>query len=419
MFNRFKPISISLSPNVQKDDLHLALKLSFQPRRWKKGKEIKEFETQFKNYLGVKYAVSFNSGRSSLFAIFKALNLPEGSDILLQAFTCNAVPNPILWAKLNPIYVDCGNDFNIDIEDLKQEIRRRQTSSESANILVIQHTFGLPTNMDEIMKIAKEHNLIVIEDCAHSLGAEYCGRKVGTFGDAAFFSFSRDKVISCVYGGMAVTNNDKIGRKLEQLQKEFGMPSSYWIKQQLSHPILLYYIILPIYYFLDLGKIFLILSQWLHFLSKAVSWQEKRGLKPQYFPKALPNTLAIMAQNQFNKLDKFNLHRKKLAQFYFNELRDTKFIMPPNDGIFLRFAVQHPKAHEIIYEAWHKQNMLLGDWYTAPIAPDDTQIDQIKYVAGSCHNAEKLAKQTLNLPTHINISMEDAKKIVNFLKKHM
>ena len=183
---------------------------------------------------------------------------------------------------------------------------------------------------------------------------------------------------------------------------------------------------MPIYNFLDLGKIFLILSQWLHILSKAVSWGEKRGLKPDYFPRALPNALALMAQNQFNKLDTFNAHRKKIAEFYYKELANTKFILPARasqtggpqkNGIFLRFSIQHPKAHEIIYEAWHKENMLLGDWYTTPIAPDDTKLEEMKYNIGSCPNAESLSKTTLNLPTHINISMDDAQRILNFLKK--
>ncbi len=433
MLNRFKPISISLSPNVEKDDVSLALKLIFQPWKWKRGEAIKNFENQFKNYLGVKYAFSFNSGRSSLYAILKTLDLPEGSDILLQAFTCNAVPNPILWAKLNPIYVDCDKNFNIDTEDLKKKINYSPIRTNKRIVLVVQHTFGLPANMDEVMKIAKENNFIVIEDCAHALGAELNTQqvlrignhstslragKVGTFGKVAFFSFSRDKVISCVYGGMAVTNDDEIGQKLEQLQKEFGQPSRFWIFQQLLHPILLNFIILPIYNFFDLGKVFLVLSQWFHILSKAVSWQEKRGLKPDYFPKALPNALALMAQNQFNKLEKFNVHRKKIAEFYYNELKDTKFILPQkNNNIFLRFPVQHPKAHEIIYEAWHKENILLGDWYTTVIAPDDTKLDEMKYEVGSCPNAERLAKTTLNLPTHINISIKDAQRIINFLKK--
>jgi perosamine synthetase len=413
----FKPISISLSPNVEKDDLHLVLNLIIRPWLWKKGKAIGELENKFKKYLGVKYAFSFNSGRSSFFAILKSLNLQEGSEVLLQAFTCNAVPNPILWAGLRPIYVDCNKgDFNIDISDLKAKI------TVKTRVVVIQHTFGLPANMDEIRSICGINNLILIEDCAHSLGAEFNGQKIGAFNKAAFFSFSRDKVISSVYGGIATTNDDAIAKKLAELQKEFGQPSNYWIFQQLLHPILLNYIILPVYNFLDLGKIFLVLSQWLHILSKAVSWKEKRGQRPDYFPKALPNALAAMALNQFNKLEKFNSHRQKIADYYYEALRATNFGLPMKydnrKSVFLRFTIKHPKAHEIIYEAWHKQNILLGDWYTTPIAPFDTKVEEIKYIPGSCRNAEDLAKITLNLPTHINISLKDAERIVNFLKKY-
>ena len=79
--------------------------------------------------------------------------------------------------------------------------------------------------------------------------------------------------------------------------------------------------------------------------------------------------------------------------------------------------MKHKDAHEIIYEAWHKQNILLGDWYTTPIAPFDTKIEEMKYIMGMCKNAEYLAKHTLNLPTHINIKKEDAERIVGFLKK--
>lgn len=426
-----KPISISLSPNVEKDDVRLALWMIFQPWKWKKGLAVKQLEDNFKKYLGVnpvrngisngvKYAFAFNSGRSAFYAILKALNFPAESEVLMQAFTCNAVPNPVLWAGLKPVYVDCNkNDFNIDINDLKSKI------SNKNKVLVVQHTFGQPANMDEVSTITKENNLILIEDCAHALGSEFNGQKVGTFGRASFFSFGRDKVISCVYGGMATTNDDVIGKKLEELQKQFGKPSLCWISQQILHPIILSYIILPIYNFLDLGKIFLVLSQGLHILSKAVSWKEKKGKKPDYFPKAMPNALAVMAQNQFNKLEKFNKRRQELAKFYYENLQNTKFILPPKientKNIFLRFFVrQDPKgtpAHEIIYQAWHKENILIGDWYTTVIAPFDTDLKSMGYEINSCPAAENLAKITFNLPTHVNISQKDAQRIVDFLKK--
>lgn len=413
----FKPISISLSPNVEKDDAHLALNLIIRPWLWKQGKGIKQLENEFKKYLGVKHAVSFNSGRSSFFAILKTLNLPKESNVLLQAFTCNAAINPVLWANLNPIYIDCNqDDYNIDVEDLKIKI------TLNSKILMCQHTFGMPANMSEIENFAKGHNLILIEDCAHSLGAEYDGRKVGTFGKASFFSFSRDKIISCVYGGMAVTDDDEIGKKLLELQKEFGQPSNLWILQQLLHPILLRYLILPLYNFFDLGKGLLIFSQITHLLSKAVSWQEKRGQRPDYFPRALPNALAIMALHQFSKLEKFQTQRRNIANIYFKELQNCGFKLPAEfknrKSAWLRFTIKHNNAWEIIYNSWHKQNILLGDWYTTVIAPFDTKLEEMKYKPGTCPNAERLAKRTLNLPTHINISNCDLKRIIGFLKSY-
>ena len=125
-----------------------------------------------------------------------------------------------------------------------------------------------------------------------------------------------------------------------------------------------------------------------------------------------------MALHQFNKLDTFYQYRKNLAHFYYNNLKNTAYEMPNmQDGqSFLRFIIKHKKAHEIIYETWHKENMLLGDWYTTAIAPDDTNMKEMKYKEGMCPKAEELSKVTLNLPTHINITMNDAERIVNFLK---
>lgn len=432
MLNYKKLISISLSPNVEKDDVFLALSLLVKPWKWKQGKEIGILEKEFANYLGVKYAISFNSGRSSLYAILIALGLEKNSDVLLQAFTCNAVPNPILWAELNPIYIDCNQEnFNMDLSDLTIQLAKLDQNGQRPKVLIIQHTFGLPANMAEVLKIAKDNGLFVIEDCAHALGAECNGSRVGlpaealakagTFGDAAFFSFSRDKVISSVYGGMVVTNNDQLREALLKVQSKMSFPNLFWIKQQLLHPVLLHYFVLPWYNFLSLGKIFLVALQILHILSKAVSWQEKKGKKPDYFPKAFPNALAIMALHQFKKLNKFQAHRKKLFNYYYKNLENSKFVLPQKpENIkqsYLRFVVKHPEAHNIIYTAWHKENILLGDWYTTPIAPFDTNIKLMRYKEGSCLNAEILSEVTLNLPTHINITEKDAGRIINFLSK--
>lgn len=410
-----------MSPNTEKDDVWLASKLLFQLWKWKLDRKstivenlsnLYLLEDEFRKYLDIKHAFSFNSGRSALMSILSSLGLQNDDEILLQAFTCNAVPNPIIWTGLRPVYVDCDEKtFNIDVDDLKNKI------TPKSHAVIVQHTFGLPANMDEILEICRQNNLVLIEDCAHSLGAEYGGRKVGTFGKAAFFSFSRDKVISSVYGGMVVTNDNDLAKKLEKYMLEIGFPTMLWTLQQLLHPILMNWLILPTYKIF--GKYLLILFQWLHILSKAVHWKEKRGKKPSYFPKRMPNVLAVLALNQFKKLDRFNNHRKSIADFYSRELSNTKYSILntkySNGNIFLRFSVRHPDAHKIIEKAW-ANNLLMGDWHTSPIAPHDTELDKMQYVVGSCPTAEKLSKETLNLPTHINISQKDAQRIIDFLK---
>jgi len=375
-------------------------------------------ENKFQKYLGVKYAFAFNSGRSALLAILQSLGLQQGDEVLLQAFTCNAVPNPVIWAGLKPVYVDCReDDFNIDPVDLEKKVILRQAQGGHPKVVIVQHTFGLAADMDRVMKICSRRNLILIEDCAHALGATYKGKKVGTFGKAAFFSFSRDKVISCVYGGMATTNDPALAERLGGFQERSGYPSLSWIVQQLLHPVVMNLKILPFY--AVGGKYLLVIAQWLHILSKAVHWKEKRGRMPGYFPRRLPNALAILALHQFKKLDRFNQHRKEIADFYARELRDTQYQIPDTKyqegNIFLRFSVIHPDAHEIIKKAW-RNNLLIGDWYTSPVAPHDTRLDAVGYSMGSCPVAEKLSQETLNLPTHIRISKKEADQITQFLK---
>jgi perosamine synthetase len=408
-------ISISLSPNTEKDDILLAFKLIFQPWRWRDGKEVKLLEEKFAEFIGEKKenVFAFNSGRSCLMAILSSLE--KKGEVLLQSFTCNAASNPIIWSKLKPVYVDCKEDsFNIDINDLKRKI------NSNSRVVMVQHTFGLPAEMDKIVEICHEHNLILIEDCAHSLGAKYKGKKVGTFGDAVFFSFSRDKIISSVYGGMVTIKNKEMMEKVKSFYNKTNFPSKFWILQQLLHPILMNCLIIPTYSFF--GKYFLILLQYSHIFSKAVHWKEKRGLKPSYFPKRMPNALAILALNQFGKISRFNRHRKEIANFYRQSfekeiLKKEKFQLPlDSDQVYLRFSLKHPQAHNIIKKSW-KENILLGDWYTTPIAPHDTRLEKVGYKKGSCPKAEKLSKQTFNLPTHINISEKKAEKIMDFIKK--
>jgi dTDP-4-amino-4,6-dideoxygalactose transaminase len=409
-----KLLSISLSPNTERDDILLALKMLFSSFLWQQGNAPSLLEKNMREYLGSQNAVSFNSGRSALYAILRCLNVSSGDIVLLQAFTCNAVVNPILWTGASPFYIDCDkNSYNMDVIDLERNIALLESEGKHPKALIVQHTFGKPADVGNISRICKAH-IILIEDCAHALGATYQGKPVGSFGEASFFSFGRDKVLSCVYGGMAIAHTKELAELLRHFQEECSFPSSFWVLQQLLHPILLPLWILPTYKFG--GKYFFEAMKRARILSKAVSMEEKKGVRPSLFPLRLPNALARLVLLQWKKLERYNLHRNAIAEIYFQELASSSFSLPMRDkgDIFLRFSIRHKKAKEIRKRA-KKENILLGDWYDTPIAPYDTNLESMEYTKGSCPCAESLGDEVLNLPTHVNISKEDAHTICAFL----
>ena len=143
-----------------------------------------------------------------------------------------------MWAGAKPIYTDIDETFNINTKELEKHINK------NTKAIVVQNTFGIPAQIDKILSIAKEHSLLVIEDCAHSLGATYKEKKVGTFGDVAFFSFGRDKVISSVYGGALIINNKILEDNLLEEYKKVSHASFLWVLQQLAHPMITYIVLL-------------------------------------------------------------------------------------------------------------------------------------------------------------------------------
>src|SRR3990167_5441690 len=143
-------IHISLSPNAENDDRRLAASLFFQPWFWQKGEALDKLKQKLADYLGVaQEPLLFNSGRSALLTLLKALEIRQEEEILIQAFTCNAVPNHILWWGAKPIYVDIDATYNMDPADLERKITPRSRA------VIIQHTFGIPANIDALLRIAR------------------------------------------------------------------------------------------------------------------------------------------------------------------------------------------------------------------------------------------------------------------------
>ena len=317
-----------------------------------------------------------------------------------------AVPNSVLWAGASPKYVDIDATLNIDPTDVEKKITNRTKA------IIVQHTFGIPADMDALVALAKKHNIPLIEDCAHSLGATYKGKKVGTFGDAAFFSFGRDKVVSSVFGGMAIINAKckMQNAKLREYQKNLPYPSYFWIFQQLLHPIAFSVILLL--YDVIIGKALLILLQKLRLLSFPVYPEEKRGKQPLDFPAKFANSLAVLLLQQLIKLERYNNTRKEVVQYYQSALKDRKGItqIKVRDGsIFLRFPLLVDNPDKLLKQA-KKHGILLGNWYRCVIDPKGVDYTSVGYGIGSCPKAEEAARHIVNFPTRI--SEMQAKRVV-------
>lgn len=411
----FSPIATALLPNAEKDDILLVLKL-FLPwnwSKWQRHEAVGELENKFREYFKLKHAISFSSGRVGLYAILKTLEHDQGSEIITQAYTTIAIPNAIKLAGFSPVYVDIREDtYNID----PQKIEAKITSKTIA--IIVQHTFGIPASMDIICDIAKKHRLFLIEDCAHSLGAEFKGRKVGTFGEAAFFSFGRDKIISSTSGGMVMANNDILAEKIKKYRDSLYFPPKFWIFRQLAHP-LIFWISLPVYYFFGLGKLKILLHQKLGIITRAYSKDEKQGVISNIPEYRLPDALAVLVLRQFKKLERFNHHRRTLFEFYEKNFQNDSIKKPAISKEMiatpLYYTVQLPNRDEVLKFSASK-HVVLGDWFPGALGPRGVKEETFGYKKGECPVAEKVGLMSLNLPTNIKTSEKDAEKVIELLK---
>ncbi|MFZ2189686.1 MAG: DegT/DnrJ/EryC1/StrS aminotransferase family protein [Candidatus Magasanikiibacteriota bacterium] len=412
MFSFFKKfIFTGFAPNLTTEDVKTAGVFLFKPLSWKKGEYTGKIEIWLQNYFSAKHSFAFDSGRTALFYVLKSLEIKQDDEVLVQAYTCMVVSNAIVWTGAKPIYIDIDSDFNMSTDDLQKKI------TPKAKILIIQHTFGKPANLEKLLVIAKQNNLKVIEDCAHSLGAKYNNKLLGTFGDIGMFSFGSDKIISCVRGGGLITNSEEIAKKIKDYQSRLPQSRLLKIKQHLCHyPI---FFIGKKLYGIKIGKWLLGIAKKLNLINKIIYNQEKNGKQVLFYPSLLPNALAKILLNQTEKISEFNDHRQTIAKLYNDKINNSKIIKPvwTEESVWLRYNILVKNPIELQQLA-KKQNIILGDWYRSPIAPTDIDITKSGYKTGDCPKAEELSAMSINLPTDTNITNMDAERIINLINQY-
>jgi dTDP-4-amino-4,6-dideoxygalactose transaminase len=260
------------------------------------GPKTQEFEELIKNYVGSEDTLALNSCTAALHLALIASEIGEGDEVITTPFTFAATANVIVHQRAKPVFADVKETLNID----PQEIGKKITKKTKAIIPV--HFAGQPCEMDEIREIAERNNLVVIEDAAHALGAEYRGKKIGSLSDFTCFSFHPVKNITTGEGGMLASLHPDLKEKLRSLSLH-GMSKGArerFTKKGISH----YQILYPGY---------------------------------KYNMSDLQASLGLV---QFRKLERFNEIREKYTQMYREALKDLE-------------EISIPSQIENIVHAWH------------------------------------------------------------------
>jgi dTDP-4-amino-4,6-dideoxygalactose transaminase/predicted dehydrogenase len=245
---------------------------------------IKTFEDNFSRYHDRRYALMVNSGTNAIFAAYEALNLKPGDEVLVPTYTFFATVSPLLYLGLIPVFCDCLPDGNINPDEIKSKI------GPKTKALMITHMWGIPCDMDKIVKIVKTHGLKLLEDCSHAHGARYHNQLVGTFGDIALWSLQGQKIVTGGEGGILLTNDLDLYARA-QLQGQYNKRCKQEIP--LTHP---------------LAKFSL----------------TGFGLKTRAHPLA-----AAIANEQFSHLDEWLRMKRIYAEHIINSLADIPFLIPP------------------------------------------------------------------------------------------
>jgi perosamine synthetase len=207
------------------------------------GPRVSEFEEEFANYIGTRYAVSTNSGTSALHLCVKALGIGPEDEVLTTSFSFVASANCLLYERALPMFVDIHpGTLNIDPAEIRKTLtseyawkpdKSRLVNRRSGRILkaiLPVHVFGMPCDMVPILEIAREFNLHILEDACEALGSRYRGIPAGTFGDAAAFAFYPNKQITTAEGGMVVTNDPRVARLCRSLRNQGRDEQSAWLR---------------------------------------------------------------------------------------------------------------------------------------------------------------------------------------------
>ena len=379
------------------------------PFSFEGGPYVKSFEEEWCNYYNTKHSISMNSATSGLFASIAALEVGFGDEVIVSPYTMTACAlAPLIYGAI-PVFADVELETGcMDPKSIRSKI------SKHTKAIIIVHQFGIPANMEEIMSIAKQYNVKVIEDCAQAHGCLYKGKAVGTFGDIGVFSLNVNKTIQAGEGGICITEDDELAYRLKLVRNHGEAvvgPANY-----------------------------------------------KNITNIAGFNYRMTEITAAVASAQLKKLDNLNKSRIEMVSFLVSSLDNYDFLKPlssrpecknckcdkdkkckPTFYVFpIRFLTKNCNIDRkqfieilnsegfVFYEGYvkplyyqpiYQKKQLFKNGY--PFSAIENKNLNMNYNKGTCFNAERLHFEEIIINEHIRLpnSMEDLNDIIGALKK--
>ncbi|MCK4809385.1 MAG: UDP-4-amino-4,6-dideoxy-N-acetyl-beta-L-altrosamine transaminase [Candidatus Omnitrophica bacterium] len=359
------------------------------------GPKIKEFEDALCKYTGAKYAVVVSSGTAALHIACLTAGIKKGDEVITSPITFVASANCVLYCQGKPIFADIREDtINIDPEEIKKKVTKKTKA------IIPVHFAGHPCDLKEIHKIAKENRLIVIEDAAHALGAEYKGSRIGSckYSDMTIFSFHPVKSITTGEGGAIMTNNKKFYEKLLMLRTHgITKAPDRFINRKLAftrYAIRNTHKANPWYYEM----------RWLGFNYRMTDFQ------------------CVLGISQLKKLDKFIKQRRKIAAIYAEGLSKINRIILPEEKTYVKSSwhiyyirLKNIAKRRIIFEKLQKAGIRPQVHYI-PVHLQPYYKKKFGSKEGEYKNAENYYKRAITIPLYPEMGQDKIKFVIGALK---
>ncbi len=332
------------------------------------GENVSRFERQFSSYIGTKYGVACSSGTSALQVGIEALGIGDGDEVVTTPFTFIATGNSILYNGATPVFADIdARTFNIDPVKIESKI------NEKTKAVLVVHLYGQPCDMKGVKDLCEQHGLLLIEDCAQAHGAEYKGKRVGSFGDLSTFSFYATKNMVTGEGGMILTDNDATSEKAKVIVNQ-GQIGKY------DHVVIGY---------------------------------NYRMMEVQ----------GAIGLAQLHKLGKLNAKRDYNAHFLSKRLGKLDWLEIPYVAKGVRhawhqFTIKVSAGFRDDFLNYLNSNGVGARVYYAKPVHLQPAYKSLGYGEGMCPSAESVSKQVLSLPVHPNLKKSELEKIVDVVEKY-